>query len=174
MMIDKEALIRQVTQHVLNKLNYDLPMEVIETIVTEVVKGILKELIPEEKSGKESVIPFIAEKIPSLAYCSQCIEMYKRREAAEKAVITVTGVNSPGIVASISTKIAEMKGDILDISQTLIGDYFTMIMIVDLTNTKKSGISFEQFKESLINKGKEMNLHVTVLHELLFNAMQRI
>ncbi len=173
-MIDKEELVRQVTQIVISRLNYDLPLEVLETIVTEVVKGVMEELVPSEKSGKEKVIPFIAEGMPPLAYCSQCIEAFKRRETTEKAVITVTGMNSPGIVAAISGAIAEMKGDILDISQTLVGDYFTMIMVVDISKSKESGVSFDQFKDSLIGKGKELNLHVTVLHEMLFNAMQRV
>lgn len=173
-MIDKEELVRQVATSVINRLKFDLPIEVIETIVMEVVKGVLDEMIPPEKSGKEKIPPFAAEGSPPLAYCLQCMEMIKKRETKEKAIITVTGVNSPGIVASIAGVISELKGDILDISQTLVGDYFTMIMVVDITQTKSLGYSFSHFKEALINKGKELNLHVTVLHEMLFYAMQRV
>src|SRR5690242_15964675 len=69
------------------------------------------------------VLPGAGE--PPLDYCALCIEQEQKR-GRKRAVLTTTGKNRKGIVAKVTQVIAEAGGDILDISQTLVSDYFMM------------------------------------------------
>jgi len=88
-----------------------------------------------------------------------------------KAIITVIGKDRVGIISSISTILAENNINILDISQTIMQDIFTMIMAVDIS---KMTSSFSQISEKLEAKGTELGLSVRIQHEDIFNSMHRI
>ncbi len=88
-----------------------------------------------------------------------------------KAVITVVGKDKIGIIAGISRVLAEHLVNILDISQTILQDYFTMIMIVDLS---KINISFEEIRAELDKKGQDIGLSIKIQHEDIFKAMHQI
>ena len=87
------------------------------------------------------------------------------------AVITVLGKDRVGIIASISNLLADYKININDISQTILDEIFTMVMIVDLQDVviEKSDIS-----EKLHDLGNELGVQITIQHTGLFNAMHRI
>ena len=89
----------------------------------------------------------------------------------ELVVVTVIGLDRTGIVASISSILAKNNVNIEDISQTILDEYFAMIMLVDIA---RSNISLEELQNLLANKGSEMNLEVKVQHENVFKAMHRI
>jgi ACT domain-containing protein len=89
----------------------------------------------------------------------------------ERVVITVTGKDRTGIVAKISNTLAENEVNILDIRQSLMDDLFTMIMLVDISKSKKD---FIQLEEELENAGKEIGVKVIVQHEDIFKYMHRI
>ena len=88
-----------------------------------------------------------------------------------KAVITVIGKDRVGIIAAVSTILADCNVNILDISQTIMCEIFTMIMLVDISN---ACISFPELAEKLENKGKELALSIRIQHEDIFNSMHRI
>lgn len=88
-----------------------------------------------------------------------------------KAVITVVGKDRTGIIAKVSAYLAEKEINILDISQTIMQDLFTMIMLVD---TKESGIQTKELSEDLKKLGEEMNLTINIQHEGLFTSMHRV
>ncbi|WP_432667203.1 ACT domain-containing protein [Wukongibacter baidiensis] len=88
-----------------------------------------------------------------------------------KAVITVIGKDKIGIIAEITSVLAENKVNILDISQTILQDYFTMIMIVEL---EKTDISFTMLREKLNDAGGKIGMSVKIQHEDIFNAMHKI
>lgn len=88
-----------------------------------------------------------------------------------KAIITVLGKDTTGIIASVSDILAKSNVNILDISQTIIQEYFTMIMLVDLSKATKS---FKELKEILEEKEKELNLSIKIQHEDIFNSMHNI
>jgi ACT domain-containing protein len=88
-----------------------------------------------------------------------------------KAVISVLGKDSVGIIAKISGGCSEFGANILDISQTVLDEYFTMIMIVDISNLN---IEFNSFIDKMENIGKKDNLQIHVMHEDIFNAMHKI
>ncbi len=88
-----------------------------------------------------------------------------------QAVITVTGQDKIGIIARICTALAENQVNILDINQTIMQGFFTMIMLVDLARCLKP---FDALKEAMQEKGKEIGVTVHVQHEDIFKAMHEI
>lgn len=88
-----------------------------------------------------------------------------------KAVITVIGRDKVGIIASISAILADSNVNILDITQTIMQDIFTMIMLVDIKN---SAISFADLSAKLEEKGKDIGLSIRIQHEDIFNSMHRV
>lgn len=86
-----------------------------------------------------------------------------------KAVITVVGKDSVGILAGVSKVCANNNVNILDVNQTIMDTYFTMIMLVDMEGMNSN---FEDFKENL--KSEVPNMKVHVMHEDIFNSMHRI
>ena len=88
-----------------------------------------------------------------------------------RAVVTTTGKNQRGIVAKIAQAIADAGGDIIDISQTLVSDYFTMIVIVD---TGALSVTFAEFKTRLEKTVAVAGAECLVMHEEIVNALQRV
>jgi ACT domain-containing protein len=102
--------------------------------------------------------------------CASCLEQ-ERRKVGRRAVVTTTGKNRKGIVANIARAIADAGGDILDISQTLVADYFTMIIIIDLTGLE---IPFTELKARLTEMVRALGAECMVMHEDVVTALQRI
>ena len=88
-----------------------------------------------------------------------------------KCIITVLGTDKVGIIAKICTYLSEVNVNILDISQTIIGGYFNMMMIVNMTDANKK---MEEVNEELTHIGKKMGVIITMQHEDIFNSMHRI
>ncbi len=88
-----------------------------------------------------------------------------------RAVITVVGVDRIGIIARVTGKLADLDINILDISQTIMGDLFTMSMIVDLGRAEKP---FVQVRDELVEMGREMGMEIHVQREDVFRYMHRI
>lgn len=88
-----------------------------------------------------------------------------------RAVITVFGKDRVGIIAGVSNILADSNVNILDITQTIMQDVFTMITLVDIANCN---IPFDSLSERLGNKGVEMGLRIQIQHEDIFNSMHRI
>jgi ACT domain-containing protein len=88
-----------------------------------------------------------------------------------KAIVTVIGKDKVGIIAQVSGVLAENMVNILDISQTTLQDYFTMIMLVDLTNMK---VSFSDLSRKLNEKGETIGLQIKIQREVVFEALHKI
>lgn len=88
-----------------------------------------------------------------------------------KAVITVLGNDRIGIIYNVTKILAEYDVNILDISQTILQGYFTMVMIVDI---EKCTIPFEELQRKLHDKGVEMDLNIRIQHQQIFNSMHNI
>ncbi|MBR7107778.1 MAG: ACT domain-containing protein [Lentisphaeria bacterium] len=88
-----------------------------------------------------------------------------------KAVVSVIGRDSVGIIAKVSAGCADFGANILDISQTVLDEYFTMIMIVDI---EKLNRPFNEFVDYMSARGKADDLDIHVMHEDIFNSMHRI
>ncbi|ASA22814.1 ACT domain-containing protein [Paenibacillus donghaensis] len=88
-----------------------------------------------------------------------------------KGIITVLGKDKVGIIAKVCTYLAEHNLNILDISQTIVQDYFNMMMIVDISAPTGS---FEDIVEDLKQVGEEIGVEIKLQHEDIFNIMHRI
>lgn len=88
-----------------------------------------------------------------------------------KAVLTVIGRDKVGIIYKVSELLAENNINILDISQTILDGYFTMIMIVDIASVEAA---FAGIQQKLDDLGKEMQLSIRIQHEDIFNSMHKI
>lgn len=88
-----------------------------------------------------------------------------------KAVISVIGKDSVGILAFVANKCAEYKINIVDVSQTVMSDTFAMIMMVDIN---EMSIKLAEFQDIMSKCGEERGLSIHVMHEDIFNSMHRI
>lgn len=98
-------------------------------------------------------------------------EMGMGPKKEKKVIITVVGKDRPGIVASISGKIASFNVNILEISQTILSGYFTMTMVCDLST---GNTDFSTFKHELEKEGERIGVRVYVQDEEIFRYTQRI
>ena len=88
-----------------------------------------------------------------------------------KAVITVTGKDSVGIVARVSALCAEHKANIVDITQSVLSEYFAMIVLVEIDALN---VPFADFADKLAAAGRENALDIRAMHEDIFNTMHHI
>ena len=88
-----------------------------------------------------------------------------------RAVITVIGKDTVGILAKVTGICAEDNVNVMDVTQTIMQDLFAMTMLVDVSALK---IEFGEFSDKLKALGKDMNLQIHVMHEDIFNSMHRI
>ncbi|MNN48450.1 hypothetical protein D3C76_897050 [compost metagenome] len=88
-----------------------------------------------------------------------------------KAILTVLGQDKVGIIAGISHELQELNINILDVNQTIMQGYFTMIMMLDLEKSEKS---FEDIKNSLVLKGESLGVNVKIQREEIFNSMHTL
>ena len=89
----------------------------------------------------------------------------------QTAVITVVGRDRVGIIAAVSAKLAEVNVNIKDISQTILQDVFTMIMLVDIS---QMSISLIELADRLEQVGTQIGLSIKIQHADIFDAMHRI
>ena len=88
-----------------------------------------------------------------------------------RAIVTVIGKDRVGIIATVCNVLSKHNVNVLDISQTVLQEYFTMIMLVDLTDCP---LSFDALSRLLQEKGEERGLSVHIQRQDIFDAMHRI
>lgn len=88
-----------------------------------------------------------------------------------KIIITVLGKDTVGIIAKVCTYLAAVKVNILDINQTIVQDFFHMMMIADMTNSAKP---LEEMMSDLDAIGEEIGVKIRVQREEIFTGMHRI
>ena len=88
-----------------------------------------------------------------------------------RAIVTVIGKDRVGIIADVCTLLAKNGVNILDISQTVMQEYFTMIMLVENPDDR---VAFDELSKLLSEYGRERGLSIRIQREEIFNAMHRI
>ena len=88
-----------------------------------------------------------------------------------RAVVTVTGKDQKGIIAKVSSFLSEKGANIEDISQTILGEYFAMIMIVDMSEAQ---MELAAFATECAELGKQIGMSIYMQHEDIFNAMHNV
>ena len=92
-------------------------------------------------------------------------------KTTDKTIITVVGKDTVGIIAKVCTYLAEKQVNILDISQTIVQDYFNMMMIVDMSGSTKN---FDNVNEDLNKLGEDIGVVIKCQREEIFDMMHRI
>jgi len=88
-----------------------------------------------------------------------------------KAVVTVVGKDQVGVIAAVCMHLASFNVNVLDISQTVMQGYFTMMMVVDVS---ACNVALAELAKQVEEKGKQMNLAIRLQREDIFDAMHRV
>ncbi len=143
MKISEEEL-RKITLTAINELGDKASPELVRNIVSSAV----------DKLGAKADLPQ-TETAPVL----------------DRAILTSFGLNRPGVIAKISALLAEAGCDLRDVSQKIMDDFYTLIMIVDLSSSK---YQLKELIEKLSKIENELNVKIFLQHETLFRQMHRI
>jgi ACT domain-containing protein len=150
--------------------------ELLRRVIAQVLSEVEVERAPAASlastvTARGAVLPVLpAGTEPPIDYCALCVEQEARR-GRKRAVLTTTGKNKKGIVARMTQVIADAGGDILDISQTLVSDYFTMIIVVDIGGLDAT---FEEFKGRITAASGELGVQTMMMHEDVMAALHRV
>jgi ACT domain-containing protein len=173
---DARGLVREVTRAVVSRLGEAGP-QVIEAVVAEVLAALGPAAAAPVSAGGTvttargaTLLPLADGASPGVDYCMACVEQERARQR-RRAVLTTTGKNTKGIVARVTARIADLGGDILDISQTLVGDFFTMIIVIDVGSLS---VSFEQFQDEVSRAVREMGCQAMMMHEDVLTSLHRV
>lgn len=89
----------------------------------------------------------------------------------ERVIVTVVGKDTVGIIGKVCTYLSSVNVNVLDISQTIVSDYFNMMMVVDVANLN---VDFAACQEELKNLGEEIGVQIIAQREEIFEMMHRI
>jgi ACT domain-containing protein len=94
-----------------------------------------------------------------------------KEKGGDRVIVTAFGKNSIGILAGLTSCIAKTNSDIIDLSQKILQEFFTIMLLIDISSSQ---MTFEAIKEDLIQEGEKFDLKVIVQHEQIFKTMHRI
>ena len=154
-----EELIYRITRAIYDRLGTVADENTVEQLVTE----IYREVEPQLRNGSGPT--------PSFASASAAGAQPVSSSSAERLIISVFGVDHPGIVAGVSKILADAGCSIVDINQTVVQGKFAMVIIA---NTSRSQLSVNDLKERFRGEGEKLGVRVYAQREDLFNAMHRI
>ncbi len=141
-----------------------------------------KEVFTRIKNEVKSRNPQASEEDIKMAYMEVLAEETRKSEdpgyfhrqtiaKEERAVISVMGKNSVGIVAKLTECIAREGGNLLDLQQKIVGDFFTLVIIVDISGL---GSDFAAFRKKVLDKSRDVGVDTKIIHEGVLHAMHRI
>lgn len=148
----EEKDIRQITEETVKQLGSKATPEVIEAVVKEAINRI-------NSATNQPVID------PSP------LKRAVAQQPGNRIIVTAFGKNRVGILAGLTGILAEHQCDVLDLTQKLLQEFFTIMILVDISN---SPVDFEKLKSEIIRVGEDLDLKVIIQHEEIFNAMHRI
>lgn len=156
-----EDLIYRLTRAVYERLGPAADEQAVEQLVTDVYREI-EPLLNANGSGYSSL-----QFLPSGGAASSRAP----EGSADRMIISVFGVDHPGIVAGVAKILAEAECSIADINQTVVQGKFAMVIIANSARARESAA---ELKERLRNEGEKLGVRIYAQREDLFNAMHRI
>jgi len=146
-------------------------MKISEDIIRNITLSVIKEM--GNNATPELVKKIVNNAVAELETGSpvNSAELNGIGNDSGKIILTSFGMNHSGIVSGITSILAEYKCDIQDISQKILQNYFTMIMIIDITESK---VTFNELRDSLIKIGEKLGIKIYIQHEDVFKFMHRI
>lgn len=155
-----EDLIYRITRAVYNRLGGGAEEQAVEQLVTE----IYREVEPFLNNG---ISRASSQSFPSTGNISP----QSREGSSDRMVISVFGVDHPGIVAAVAQILAAADCSIVDINQTVVQQKFAMVIIADTSRARQSAT---ELKDRLRSEGEKLGVRIYAQREDLFNAMHRI
>ena len=153
-----EELIYRITRAIYDRLGAGADENTVEQLVTD----IYREVEPQLRNGTPA---------PSFSSTGVSGQPSHAGGSSERIIISVFGVDHPGIVAGVSQILAEAGCSIVDINQTVVQGKFAMVIIA---NTSRSKLSVGDLKERFRAQGEKLGVRIYAQREDLFNAMHRI
>ena len=144
-----EAEIRKITEEAVRQLGGNATKESVEKVVRQAA-----DTMNEQSKTVPKIDPIPKTHVPQ-----------------NRIIVTAFGKNRTGILAGLTGVLAEQRCDILDLSQKILQDFFTIMLLVDIADCE---LGFEEIKQHIVQRGEELDLKVIVQHEDIFNAMHRI
>jgi ACT domain-containing protein len=154
-----EDLIYRLTKAVYGRLGASADEQTVEQLVTDVYRAVE----PSLANGGSSY--------SSGGFAGGGAQAQPTEGSAERMVISVFGVDHPGIVAGVSQILAETDCSIVDINQTVVQGKFAMVIIA---NTSRARASAAELKERMRSGGEKLGVRIYAQREDLFNAMHRV
>jgi len=155
-----EELIYRITRAIYDRLGTSADESAVEQLVTDIYRTIEPALDAKGRAGSVSAAPRPAVGERSIPEGS-----------ATRIIISVFGVDHPGIVAGVAEILSEAQCSIVDINQTVVQGKFAMVIIAD---AGRSQSSITGLKDRLRSEGEKLGVHIYAQREDLFNAMHRI
>jgi ACT domain-containing protein len=156
-----EDLIYRLTKAVYGRLGAATDDQTVEQLVTDIYREIAPSL---EKDGSSySSLPAFPT--------TNTVDSRTAEGSADRMIISVFGVDHPGIVAGVSQILAEAGCSIVDINQTVVQGKFAMVIIANSARARESAA---ELKERLRREGEKLGVRIYAQREDLFNAMHRI
>lgn len=153
-----EELIYRITRAVYDRLGSTTDESTVEQLVTD----IYRQVEPELRNGTAP---------GSSVATSGSVSAISREGSADRLIVSVFGVDHPGIVAGVSQILAAAGCSIVDINQTVVQGKFAMVIIA---NTARAKMSAAELKERFRVEGEQLGVRIYAQREDLFNAMHRI
>jgi ACT domain-containing protein len=154
-----EELIYRITRAVYGRLGAGADEQTVEQLVTEIYREI------------ETYLPDNNPQFRKTVSGSQGLGGSSGEGSSDRMVISVFGVDHPGIVAGVAQILAEAACSIVDINQTVVQGKFAMVIIADTSRARESAANL---KERLAREGEKLGVRIYAQREDLFNAMHRI
>lgn len=153
-----EDLIYRITRAVYDRLGTLADEQTVEQLVTEIYRTVE----PSLATNGSAASAVATRRAPSVESSSG---------SADRLIISVFGVDHPGIVAGVSQILADAACSIADINQTVVQGKFAMVIIADTTRAQAS---VTELKEQFRSEGEKLGVRIYAQREDLFNAMHRI
>jgi len=148
-----EKDIRQIAERAIEQLGHDATPDNIRKVVEETVRRF--------DDGQARQVPERAQ--------SSLPPTYNRR--GDRVIVTAFGKNRKGILAGLTGSIADAQCDIIDLSQKILQEFFTVMILIDISTSEHD---FDAIKQRLVDAGSRFDLKVVVQHEEIFKAMHRV
>ena len=156
-----EELIYRITRAIYDRLGSAADESTVEQLVTDIYSTVAPELTRNGSiAGSRSATAASSSNPPAGSEGS-----------ADRLIVSVFGVDHPGIVAGVAQILADAGCSIVDINQTVVQGKFAMVIIA---NTGRSQMSVTELKDRFRAEGEKLGVHIYAQREDLFNAMHRI
>ena len=155
-----EDLIYRITRTVYDRLGAAAEEQAVEQLVTDIYRQVEPFLSNGASYSTKQSMP-----------TSGSVSSQSREGSSDRLIISVFGVDHPGIVAGVAQILAEADCSIADINQTVVQGKFAMVIIADASRAREST---NELKERLRNEGEQLGVRIYAQREDLFNAMHRV